>query len=78
MTVAWARVVPQLAAHREPQGQDQHLLPLIFQPVFTAESPGGSPPQVSAEGLASTLLCTPLPLSELLLLCQEDGVRKGL
>lgn len=77
MTVAWARVVPQLAAHWEPQGQHQHRLPLIFQPVFTAESSGGSPPQVFAEGLTSRFLCTPLPHSELLLLCQEDGVRKG-
>lgn len=66
MTVAWARVVPWLAAHWEPQGQDQHSLPLIFQPVLTAESFGGSPPQVSAEGLTSRLLCSPLPLSELL------------
>lgn len=77
MTVAWARVVPRLAARREPQGQDQHRLPLIFQPVSTAESFGGNLPRVSAKGLASRLLCTPLPLSELLLHCQEDGVRKG-
>lgn len=53
MTGAWARVVPMLAAHWEPQGQDQHQLPLIFQPVFTAESPGGSPTPVSAQGLPS-------------------------
>lgn len=84
MTVAWARVVPGLAAQREPQGGDQHpqgrdqpRLPLVFQPVFTAESSGGSPPRVSAEELTSRLLCTPPPLSELLLSHQEDDVRKG-
>lgn len=72
VTVAWARVVPGLAAQWEPQGQHQHRLPLISQPVFTAESSPGV-----CRGAASRLLCTPLPPSELLLLQQEDGVREG-
>lgn len=37
-----AHAVPQPAAQWEPQGQDQHQLPLLFQTVFRAESLGAA------------------------------------